>query len=440
MSQFVLRSLEYPDSLHEYYRKLHHLPGFVLLESTDRSHGRYDILSAYPYELIQVEHNVSDFSSVIKKINQILSPTSSVTYLPFQGGAIGYISYDFGAKLFGIESRMQPTLEDMPLVDLGLYDWAIIVDHHQKSVTLLAANTMQSTPVIIEEVLELWNSISLKSYEAELKTDFFPLISKQDYVEAFSSVYEFLKEGRSYQVNLTQPFHAPYQGDSWAFYEKICKKNPVPFAGFLRTKAADILSFSPERFLFHEAGKLIASPIKGTSGRSNNPFEDEQLKNRLAACEKNRAENVMIVDLLRNDLGKIAQPGSVHVNRLCEVQSYNSVHHLVSTIEAQCLQSVLPFEVFLSCFPGGSITGAPKIESMRIIHEQESFARGIYCGSIGYFSRHGRFDTNIAIRTITAKKNILHLAAGGGIVIDSNCEDEYRECFLKIAAVINGIK
>ncbi|PWY55300.1 aminodeoxychorismate synthase component I [Legionella qingyii] len=440
MSQIVLYSLDYSDSLHEYYQKLHHLPGFVLLESTDRFHGRYDIISAYPYDFIQIEQNCQDLPGLLKRINQILSPVPSVVDLPFQGGALGYVSYDLGAKLIGIDSSIQPTLENMPLLDFGLYDWAIIVDHHQKEITLFAANMHQSTPKVVDEVLELWNAVSKQPCDAFIKSDFTPLLDKQDYMNAFSSVYQFLKEGRSYQVNLTQPFHAAYEGNSWAFYKKICMKNPVPFSAFLRTPAADILSFSPERFLFYDEGKLVTSPIKGTIGRSTNEAEDDGLKNKLSSCEKNRAENVMIVDLLRNDLGKIAKSGSVNVTNLCEIQSYNSVHHLVSTIEAQCLPTILPFEAFLSCFPGGSITGAPKIESMRIIDEQESYARGVYCGAIGYFSRHGRFDTNIAIRTITAKENILHLAAGGGIVIDSDCEDEYRECFIKIAAVINGLK
>ncbi|KTD41388.1 aminodeoxychorismate synthase component I [Legionella parisiensis] len=440
MSRFVLYSLDYHDSLREYYQKLLHLPGFVLLESTDRAHGRYDIISAYPYDSIQIDQNTDALPHLLTKISQLLSPIPSVADLPFQGGALGYISYDLGTKLLGINSSIQPTLENMPLLNLGLYDWAIIADHHTKTVTVFAANTHQSTSKIVDEVLELWNRPAKQQDNATIKSDCMPLMSKQNYIKAFSSIYQFLKEGRSYQVNLTQPFHVNYDGDSWAFYKKICLKNPVPFAAFLRTAHADILSFSPERFLFYEEGKLVTSPIKGTIGRSANPMEDEVLKNKLTSCEKNRAENVMIVDLLRNDLGKIAQTGSVRVTNLFDVQSYNSVHHLVSTIEAQCTATTLPFDAFLSCFPGGSITGAPKIESMRIINEQESYARGIYCGSIGYFSRHGRFDTNIAIRTVTAKENILHLAAGGGIVIDSNWEDEYRECFIKIAAVINGLK
>jgi para-aminobenzoate synthetase component 1 len=335
---------------------------------------------------------------------------------------------------------VQPTLSEMPLLDLGLYDWAIIVDHHLEKTTLFAGNTQLSTSSTVDEILSLWHGPTIESSQATLKSDFIPLITENEYQNAFAAIHQALMKGRCYQVNFTQPFHATYEGDSWEFYKKISKKNPVPFSAFLRTAEADILSFSPERFLLYDQGKLVTSPIKGTIGRSAYPIEDSRLKQELIASEKNKAENVMIVDLLRNDLGKIAKPGTVQVSSLCALESYNSVHHLVSTIEAQCVPEIHPFDAFLSCFPGGSITGAPKLESMRIIHELESYSRGIYCGAIGFFSRHGYFDTNIAIRTITAKNNILHLAAGGGIVMDSNPEDEYRECFIKIAAIINGLK
>ncbi len=426
--------------MQDHYQKLSHLPGFVLLESTDKPRARYDIVSAYPYDAIKVDHRAQNSTQVLTQLTQSLAIHPSVVDLPFQGGAIGYISYDLGEKLVGIDSVAQPTLSTMPLLDLGLYDWAIIVDHHLKKTTLFAANTQPSTPKIVDEILCLWRSAPMLHRQAILKSDFTALITQNDYQHALSVIRHALTCGRSYQVNFTQPFYAQYEGDSWAFYKKISRKNPVPFSAFLRTEDADILSFSPERFLLYDNGTLVTSPIKGTIRRSSDPIEDERLKQELAASEKNKAENVMIVDLLRNDLGKIAKPGSVQVTSLCDVESYNSVHHLVSTIKAECLSNVSPFEAFLSCFPGGSITGAPKREAMRIIHEQESYSRGIYCGAIGYFSRHGYFDTNIAIRTLTAKKNILHLAAGGGIVIDSNFEDEYCECFIKIAAVINGLK
>ncbi len=439
MSQFVSLLLDYCASMQENYQKLSHLPGFVVLESTDKTRGRYDIVSAYPYESIKIDPDTSHIEHELHQLAEKLSTHPSVSDLPFQGGAIGYISYDLGAKRLGIQSSAQPTLSDMPLLNLGLYDWAIITDHHLKRCTLFAANTQSQTQQHLDEILMLWNGPNIET-KAVIKNDFVPVISPDTYRNAFLDIHQSLVSGRSYQVNLTQPFHANYEGDAWIFYKKISQQNPVPFSAFLRTNEADILSFSPERFLLYNQETLITSPIKGTVGRSADPSIDEQLKQELIACEKNRAENVMIVDLLRNDLGKIAQPGSVHVTSLCEVESYNSVHHLVSTIEAQCLQEITPFDAFLSCFPGGSITGAPKIESMRIINEQESYARGVYCGSIAYFSRHGYFDSNIAIRTITAKNNKLHLAAGGGIVLDSTIEDEYQECFIKIAAVINGLK
>jgi len=440
LSQFLLLSLDYQPYIQEYYQKLCHLPGFVLLESTDSIRGRYDILSAYPYDVIETSDNTPDKHQLLEQLKLILSEQPSVANLPFQGGAIGYISYDFGAELLGIKSCVQPNLKNIPLLKLGIYDWAIIVDHHLRSITLFAANSHESTKDIVHEILGLWNSSIPRCKPASITSDFIPLITQNEYMHSFASIHNALKEGRSYQVNLTQPFHAVYTGDSWELYKKISSKNPVPFSAFIRGDKADILSFSPERFLLYEQGKLVTSPIKGTIGRSNNLLMDEQFKKSLSSCEKNKAENVMIVDLLRNDLGKIAKTGTVQVTHLCDIQSYHLVHHMVSTIEAECLDSIHPFTAFLSCFPGGSITGAPKLESMRIINEEEPYARGVYCGSIGYFSRHGRFDTNIAIRTITATENILHLAAGGGIVIDSNVEDEYRECFIKIAAVIDGLK
>lgn len=436
----TLISLDYHPFLQNSYQNLCDLPGFVLLESTDKSRGRYDILSAYPYDRVVIRENDSNKQFILDSLNNILSPQSTKVDLPFQGGAIGYISYDLGAQLYGIKSQSQEALGDMPLLDLGLYDWAIIVDHYLKTVTLFAANRHDSTKEITNEILSIWKSSFLKNAAFKVKTEFIPLITEEKYIASFAAIYQALKEGRSYQVNYTQPFQARYEGNTWGMYQKIISNNPVPFSAFIRTKEADIMSFSPERFLLYDQGNLLAAPIKGTVGRSIDTQIDQQLKSQLQHCTKNRAENIMIVDLLRNDLGKIAKPGSVIVTHLCELQSFNAVHHLVSTIEAKCRDKLSLFETFLSCFPGGSITGAPKIESMNIISEQEPFGRGIYCGSIGYFSRHGRFDTNIAIRTITAKDDMLHLAAGGGIVIDSICEDEYRECYTKISAIINGLK
>lgn len=439
MSLLSIFPLEYTDNLIGNYQKMSQLPGFVLLESSDRVRGRYDILSAYPYEQFRVERHLTNLNSTFKELQKRVPFIPSNIDLPFQGGAIGYFSYDFAASLAGINSTTQATLTDMPLVDMGLYDWAIITDHWLKKVSLFAANSRPDTASIVEEIKMLWQGRMQHCKSFSWSGFFAPLLSKAEYQEAFKSIYQDLQQGRCYQVNYTQPFNACYEGDSWEMYKRIRLTNPVPYCAFMRTNSADLLSFSPERFLTGDQGHLLTSPIKGTERRAANYSDDALLRERLLASSKNRAENIMIVDLLRNDLGKIAQPGSVRVNALCEVESYQSVHHLVSHIEARSQDGISPWQAIEACFPGGSITGAPKLESMYVIAEQEPYSRGVYCGSLGYFSRHGRFDSNIAIRTVTACNDVLHLAAGGGIVIDSNWEDEYRECFTKIAAIVNGL-
>ncbi len=438
VSLFKLIELKYTENLISHYSNLSDLPGFVLLESSDKSNGRYDILSAFPYDYLRVEPSSSDKIGIYTRLQQALKPQKTGLDLPFQGGAIGYFSYDLGAELAGIYTPCQAGLEAMPLVELGLYDWAIITDHHLKKVSLFAANTQPNTADLVGEVLTRWeHKRPFKSFR--LKQNITPIISKKEYKQAFEVIHQELQRGRSYQVNYTQPFKASYQGDPFAMYERVRATNPVPFSAFLRSEFADILSFSPERFLLMDNRLLLTSPIKGTEKRSPNPKEDNYLRDKLSASSKNRAENVMIVDLLRNDLGKISQTGTVHVRALCAVESYEAVHHLVSHIEGLCLESVSPVEAFSACFPGGSITGAPKLEAMRIIGEQEAYSRGVYCGCIGYFSNHGRFDTNIAIRTAVAREGDLYIAAGGGIVIDSTWEEEYLECFTKLAAIVNGL-
>lgn len=432
--------LDYHEDLQNVYLRLGSLPGFVILQSSDKSLGRYDILSAFPYSRVEINQCTSNKAEQLSNLKHHLQIKDTTCDLPFQGGAIGYVAYDLGTALSGISTNPQESLKDIPLLDMGLYDWAIIVDHHLKKVTLFAAGEHESTPEIVGEIIELWQTAFESATDFILFNGFKPLISQESYKKSFAKIKKELERGRAYQVNYTQPFHAEYQGDSWRMYQSVIQHNPVPFSAYMKTEHADILSFSPERFLLLDQGHLLASPIKGTVGRSEHWAQDKLLKEQLLSCPKNRAENVMIVDLWRNDLGKIAVPGTVRVPELCAVQSFNSVHHLVSNITAVCRSNIHPVDVFFSCFPGGSITGAPKLEAMKIINEQEVFGRGIYCGSIGYFSKHGRFDSNIAIRTVTAKNNILHLAAGGGIIIDSDCEDEYLECYTKIAAIINGLQ
>lgn len=437
MSDLTIIPLLYKDNLISHYQSLKDLPGFVLLESSDRRWGRYDILSACPYSSFTASDKIINFQDVLEQLKRQVPFIPSKLDLPFQGGAIGYFSYDFGATQFDLYTDTHPCNE-MPSFFIGLYDWAIVADHTQKKVHLIAANTQAVTAELIAEVKTRWQTINHAQKPFKLEKSFSPLISKADYRQAFATIHQSLREGRAYQVNYTQPFSAEYSGDSWEMYKRVRINNPVPYAAYLSYPESQVLSFSPERFLKMEQGYVLTSPIKGTMPRSADSEKDEKLRLALLSSVKNRAENIMIVDLVRNDLSKFAKPGSVDVASLCEIQSFKNVHHLVSDIKAKCYDETHPLDAFAACFPGGSITGAPKREAMRIIHENEPFARGIYCGSVAYLSNHGRFDSNIAIRTLIAKSNSLYLSTGGGIVMDSQWEDEYRECFTKIAAIVNS--
>lgn len=438
MSQLTVESLPYLPDFISVYEKLCDLPGFVLLESCDKTRGRYDIVTALPYDALKLSDHSPRIADAFNALKEKLPRHDSNCDLPFQGGAIGYISYDLAERLSKIQSTPHPA-NDMPLLDIGFYDWALIGDHLKKKLFLVAANLSPSTQSIVRDIRNKLREPTNPLREGILQDTFKPLIAKAEYEHSFGMIYQALVRGRAYQVNYTQPFLAHYEGSAWALYHQIRKKNPVPYAAFINTPEGAILSFSPERFLMMDDGMVTTSPIKGTVKRSSHPDEDARLLRMLQQSAKNQAENVMIVDLLRNDLGKIAVPGSVKVTALLEVQSFSQVHHLVSTVEAKCRASLGAVDVFSACFPGGSITGAPKIEAMRVINEQEKYARGVYCGSIAYFSRHGRMDSNIAIRTITAKDNTLYLPAGGGIVIDSCWEDEYHECLTKISAIVNAL-
>ncbi len=440
MPQFEVYPLTYTENLIDHYQAFTDLPGFVLLESADQQSGRYDIMTALPYDQFVITNTTPNLNHAWLELKQKL--TFNVEFgldFPFQGGAIGYISYDFGSRLAGINSKSHPAIAHLPLVDLKFYDWAIIADHQLKQANLIASHQNVETTSIVQDMLNRWTKPNKHILNFNLRQEFSTLISQNDYHHAFQAIQQALLTGRSYQVNLTQPFLSYYEGNAWEAYKRIRRHNPVPFSAFLRLPGDDILSFSPERFLSFENGHVLASPIKGTIKRSSQLIKDQQLKHQLQTSQKDRAENVMIVDLLRNDLSKIAQPASVNVTALFDVISFQSVHHLVSHIEAKSREDVSPIDIFSACFPGGSITGAPKLEAMKIIDEQEKYARGVYCGCIGYFSQHGRFDMNIAIRTLIATQDQLYMAAGGGIVIDSQCETEYQECFTKIQAIINGL-
>src|SRR5690606_36000825 len=256
------------------------------------------------------------------------------------------------------------------------------------------------------------------------------------YNHAFGRVQQHIRRGDCYQVNLTQRFEAPAEGDAWHAYLRLRSINPAPFAAYLDLPFGKIACSSPERFLLVQGDHVETKPIKGTRPRSADPVRDRELAEELRASTKDRAENVMIVDLLRNDLGKCCVPGSVRASKLFDVESFASVHQLVSTVEGRLVSGRHALDLLGACFPGGSITGAPKVASMQIIEQVEPHRRSVYCGAIGYIGFDGDMDTNIAIRTLVQCGDRVYTWAGGGIVADSNVDAEYQESLDKAAAML----
>jgi para-aminobenzoate synthetase component 1 len=269
-------------------------------------------------------------------------------------------------------------------------------------------------------------------------------MSQEQYTEKLSCISSYLQAGDCYQINLAQRFSASYIGDEWQAYQQLRVANHAPFSAFIRLVDSVVMSISPERFLSVNEQVVQTKPIKGTRPRFNDPIQDQQQIESLLNTEKDRAENLMIVDLLRNDLSKHCQPGSVNVPELFKLESFAAVHHLVSTVTGKLKTSSSVMDLLQGAFPGGSITGAPKIRAMQIIDELEPNNRNIYCGSIGYLGILGDMDTNICIRTLLCEKSseqsnnqqTIHCWAGGGIVLDSNAKDEYQESLDKVSKIL----
>ncbi|KEQ14141.1 aminodeoxychorismate synthase [Endozoicomonas montiporae] len=417
------------------------------------SHSRYDIISANPWAVVAVDNqgqtNVTyhktntvtrhDQQCCFELLSQLLEQMTPVSgsHLPFTGGAMGFWGYELASVL---ESRRIASREmQTPLMSVGLYHWALITDHELKK-THIVFHPDCSKPDR-EKVLALIDQQpDNQSATFKLTSNFKPSITKAEYEQAFNRIQDYILAGDCYEVNLTQEFTASYQGQSWAAYKKLRKVSPAPYSAYLSHPDFDILSHSPERFIKVLDRHVETHPIKGTRPRGTSDQEDRQHAEELLACEKDRAENLMIVDLLRNDLGKICKTGSIKVPRLFGLESYANVHHLVSTVTGELDEEHQALDALFHAFPGGSITGAPKIRSMEIIRELEASARNIYCGSIGYISTDGQMDTSITIRSLIAQNNRLHCWGGGAIVADSDCEQEYQESVTKVKNLMHGLE
>ena len=351
--------------------------------------------------------------------------------LPFTGGWLGYLSYDLGQCDIIKNNHSRNADFKTPLAQLGLYDWACINDHKLKK-TYLWFNCSDSKRIKIEAML------NTKQTPLENKTfnfDWKNLTSKQTYTKNIESILSYILEGDCYQTNYTQCWesHSPNL-DTFALYQSRKQKCPTPFSGYINTPELVLSSHSPEAFISIKDNQIDTFPIKGTIKRSDDPIQDALLKSQLASSEKDRAENIMITDLLRNDLSKTAKIGTVKCPEICKVHSYSNVHHLVSHVSAQLNDKQHSLvDVLKTTFPGGSITGAPKKRAMQIINELEDQSRSLYCGSMIALSANKQLHSNILIRSFIYFEEQLRCYAGGGIVMDSDAQSEYQESLSKVS-------
>jgi len=408
--------------------------------------GRYDIIAADPVVTLvttanstkiedqgKISYSEEDPFLLLKSFLQRGFQVEDE--LPFNGGALGYFSYDLARRLekLPVIAKDEENIAEMAV---GIYPWAVIVDHSKKQ-SFLVGNDIEHNDWLA--LIEQFSVVTPENDDRDFSILEQPRsnMDKESYRLAFEKIKYYLTEGDTYQVNLAQRFCSPCQGDSWVAYKALRKINSAPFSAYLNFPEVKVLSSSPERFLKVTGDEVETKPIKGTRPRLHGESDDARQKTALSESKKDRAENVMIVDLLRNDISKNCLEGSVKVPKLFDVESFATVHHLVSTVKGVLAEGQHAVDLLRNCFPGGSITGAPKIRSMEIIEELEPNRRGIYCGSIGYIGFNGNMDTNIAIRTLVHSDNTIRLWAGGGIVHDSVMEDEFQESFDKAAALLN---
>ncbi|OBP14554.1 aminodeoxychorismate synthase, component I [Rheinheimera sp. SA_1] len=457
---------ESPENLLDYFAVVADLPYAMFLDSAapDHVNSRYDLLVCQPLATLEAfgrqciwhmdgsTHQAEqDPFLQLKTLQATLLPevAADACALPFCGGALGYIGYDAGRT---IEPMPDVASNDINLPDLafGIYAWALVLDKHLKQLWYVdcrgdAKNSWlvqqqwflqrRNLKFSLADAAQIQQSERLPLHFA-LRSEWQANLTQNEYFARFDQIQQYLQSGDCYQINLAQRFSATYQGDEWQAYLALRETNAAPFSAFLRLKQGVVLSISPERFLELKQRLVETKPIKGTKPRFADPLLDQQSAEALRLSPKDRAENVMIVDLLRNDLGKVCKTGSVKVPALFSIESFPAVHHLVSTIVGELADDYQAADLLKAAFPGGSITGAPKIRAMQIIEELEPCRRSVYCGAIGYISQHGHMDTNIAIRTLVCADQQIYCWAGGGIVADSNAASEYQETFDKVARIL----
>jgi len=452
------------------------LPSLVFLDSaTDAEHlGRHSFLTADPWSAVRSKALLTQQlvdgrwvrvePDALTHARALLAPHAAEPLAdlpPFQGGAAGYLGYDWGATL---ERVPRPRYDDYALPDvlLGLYDWVIAWDHPAGRAWVISTGIPERGTArtdraarrltfvkerLTDRRIGGWadsnstaNRLSAPSYPVPGVPGVRSNFTREGYLDAVARVIEYIFAGDIFQANLSQRLEAPLAGTPLDLYRRLRRRNPAPFAAFLDCGDVVIASSSPERFLrVHDGRQVETRPIKGTRPRGVGPEHDAALALALAESDKDRAENVMIVDLLRNDLSRVCRPGTVRVPELFAIEHYATVHHMVSTVVGELAPEHDGVDLLRAAFPGGSITGAPKVRAMQIIAELEPTARGAYCGAIGYVSVTGALDTNIVIRTYLVLGRDVYFQVGGGIVADSDPEQEYRETLDKARGLVAAL-
>lgn len=437
-------------------------PFTIFLDSalTDNNLGRYSFIGVDPFLTLSSKNGEVRLNDQVFNGNpfEILQEQlekyplhHNVDLPPFQTGAAGYFAYDLNHHL---EKLPIPGEDDMGFPDLmlGFYDMILAFDHVQHRTWILSSgypeqesnNRNARAQARIQEMQDM-----LKTIPEDIPRPVYPEtpqpltsnFSRDEYELAVQKVIDYIYDGDIFQANLTQRFVTQLASDDtpFALYQRLRKINPAPFAAYLNFNDTVIASASPERFLKLSGNQVETRPIKGTRPRGTTSVEDQALAQELLESEKDNAENVMIVDLLRNDLSRVCLPHSINTPEICILESYATVHHLVSTVIGQLKPEVNVIDLLKATIPGGSITGAPKIRAMEIIAELEPSWRGPYCGNIGYISFSGDMDTSIVIRTYAIKNDQITFQAGGGIVADSDPAAEYEETFDKARALIHAL-
>ncbi|MBA4697089.1 MAG: aminodeoxychorismate synthase component I [Legionella sp.] len=453
----LYKLISYSSALEFGLQKLGHHENIVFLHSGGKNSelSRYSFIGLSPF--LQFESSSFDETDnsieILNKLEEIIAthPLKKIPGLPaFQGGIAGYFSYDLGRTFEKLPIKSL-TKTPTPLLAVGVYDLVISMDHHTKKAWIISSGLpevnkdkrfMRAQERLNWAVAEIMKPNEIAPSETHLlPEDIQSNFTEKMYCEAVTKAIEYIKNGDIFQVNLSQCFSCklPKGLSAFQLFQRLQRYNPAPFSAFIAIGQVKIISSSPERFVKIDEDTIETRPIKGTIKRSADPSEDYELARLLINSEKDRAENTMIVDLMRNDLAKICLPHSIHVKKLCGLETFETVHHLVSVIQGGLRPNVSFKELLQAVLPGGSITGAPKIRAMEIIEELEPLQRDLYCGNAFYYGFNGTFDSSILIRTFVLCQDELRFSAGGAIVLDSTPEAEYRETQVKALALIKSL-